>query len=112
MASKKIHSILVELDYKGSYSRFALTEDEFKDRYPETWKRFGPIREVNSDTISPLVHIWFAPCTVGNMHWDKFFSDMTWGLPQSDVDNGNAAYVDMEQFGSLKKYIQKDGVNK
>lgn len=100
--------ILVEQDYKGEYERFALTVDEFREEYPETYAAFGPFEGENSfgaDTIKPLVHIWFQSCTVGDENWTKFFSDMEMGLPQSDIDNGNLATIRLDQFGELKSYI-------
>lgn len=99
-------AILVELDYKASYSRFALTQEEFQTRFPETYYIFGPIVESNSDTLKPLVHIWFEPCCVGDDKWTTFFADMADGLPESDIKAGNLAYIDIEKFGKLRKYIE------
>ena len=70
-----VPAILVELDYKGSYQRFALTPEEFKERYPGTYAIFGPITECNSDTLKPMVHIYFSPCVVNDDKWTAFFSD-------------------------------------
>ena len=104
--------ILVEEDYKACYGRFALTEEEFKEKYPETYKSFGPITESNSDTLKPMVHIWFCPTTVGSPEWNDFFTDMTDGLPESDIENDNLAYIDLRECKSLKAnimpFIQKD----
>ena len=56
----KEKAIIVEQDYKGYYGRFALTREEFKDSYPETYEAFKDKMDVaNTDTIKPLVHIWF-----------------------------------------------------
>ena len=63
-------AILIERDYKGEYERFALTPEEFKEEFPETVaKGTWPIVESGTDTIAPLVHIWFEPCTVGDDNW-------------------------------------------
>lgn len=100
--------ILVERDYKGEYERFALTFDEFRKEYPATYAEFGPFEvacDINCVTISPLVHICFQPCTVGDEDWTKFFSDMEWGLPQSDIDSGNLATIRLDLFGKLKSHI-------
>lgn len=99
-------AILVELDYKGSYSRFALTEEEFKKEYPETFESFGPIEQADTDTIKPMVHIWFCPCKVGDEKWKRHFTDMEYGLPESDIESENLAYVDPEKMGELKKYLK------
>lgn len=101
-----IKAILVEMDYKGCYERFALTPDEFKEEFPETFEHFGPIEESNSDTIRPLVHIWFEPCMVGDGSWENFFTDMEEGLPESDIESGNLAYIDKNQMQSLNKYLE------
>lgn len=100
-----IPAILVEMDYKGYYERFALTPEEFEKEFPETFKRFAPIEVENSDTIKSLVHIWFEPCVVGDDAWECHFTDMARGLPESDIAAGNLAYVDYNQVQSLEKYI-------
>lgn len=106
MAGKAhIGAIIVEQDYKGEYERFALTPDEFKEQFPETYEAFGPINQPNSDTISPLVHIWFAPCEVGDDTWNKFFTDMASGLPESDIAIGNIATVREDFFGVLSPLL-------
>lgn len=97
--------ILVERDYKGQYERFALTPEEFENEFPDTYQNFGPIEESNTDTLRPLVHIWFAPCVVGDETWQRHFSDMEYGLPESDIEAGNLAYVREDMMQSLKKYL-------
>ena len=101
-------AILVELDYKGYYSRFALTEKEFKKEYPDTFAIFGPLKEANTDTIKPMVHIWFCPCSVGDEKWVRHFTDMSYGLSESDIEAGNLAYVDMDKMGLLKKHLMAE----
>lgn len=101
-----VPAILVEMDYKGYYERFALTPEEFKEEFPETFEHFGPIVESNSDTLKPFVHIWFEPCVVGDASWDVFFTDMEAGLPESDIESGNLAYIDHNQMQSLSKYLE------
>lgn len=103
-------AILVEMDYKASYGRFALTPDEFEKIFPDTFKTFGPIEESNSDTLKPMVHIWFAPCVVGDSTWERHFTNMEWGLPESDIDAGNSAYVDFSSMNSLLKYVPQEAV--
>lgn len=101
-----IPAILVEMDYKGYYERFALTPEEFKNEFPKTFEHFSPIEESNSDTIRPLVHIWFEPCVVGDASWERHFTDMEEGLPESDIESGNLAYIDKNQMQSLSKYLE------
>lgn len=105
-----IKAILVEMDYKGYYERFALTLEEFEKEFPETFKHFGPIEEENSDTIKSLVHIWFEPCVVGDGAWERHFTDMEWGLPESDIESGNLAYIDYNQMQSLSAYLKDTAV--
>ena len=99
-------AILVERDYKGEYERFALTPEEFEKEFPETVaKGSWPVREANTDTLAPLVHIWFEPCVVGDAAWSRHFTDMEWGLPESDVERGNVAYIREGFMQSLKKHL-------
>ena len=117
-----IKAILVEMDYKGYYERFALTPEEFEKEFPDTYKNFGPFESVvntlkkggelssfdysDSDTLRPMVHIWFCPTHVGSELWDTFFTDMEWGLSESDIESGNLAYIDKNQMQSLDKYLE------
>ena len=105
-----IKAILVEMDYKGYYERFALTPEEFEKEFPETYERFGPIEGEDSDTISSLVHIWFEPCVVGDGSWHRHFTYMACGLPESDIESGNLAYIDYNQMQSLSQYIKDTAV--
>ena len=80
-------AILIERDYKGIYERFALTPDEFIAEFPD----IANITTQGTYTISPMVHIWYSPCIVGDNMWNLFFTDMTWGLPDTDINIGNLA---------------------
>ena len=106
-ADGTIRAILVERDYKGQYERFALTPKEFQEEYPDTYKNFGPIVMAHTDTIAPLVHIWFEPTVVGSPEWNRHFTDMEWGLSQSDIESGNLAYVREDFMKSLRQYLPK-----
>lgn len=116
-----IPAILVEMDYKGNYERFALTPEEFEKKFPETFKNFGHFEGVvntlkgdelssfeycDSDTLRPMVHIWFCSTNIGSEVWENFFTDMAWGLPESDIESGNLAYIDKNQMQSLSKYLE------
>ncbi len=98
-------AILVERDYKGEYERFALTQKEFRQKFPDTYERFGPVVHADSDTLQPMVHIWFQPCTINDDEWVSFFSNMEKGLPLSDIENGNLATIRLDLFGELKEHI-------
>lgn len=103
-------AIIVELDYKGYYKRFAMTEEEFRAVFPNS--PLDDAEDGTSDTLRPLVHIWYAiDVEVGGSLWRDFFTDMAWELPESDIKNGNLAYVDFtdgwwEGELSLAKYAQ------
>ena len=102
------YAVLVEMDYKGYYKRFALTVEEFKERFPETVDALGePSEEGCSDTIKPLVHIWYMIANVNSPLWVSFFTDMTWGLPDSDIESGNLAYIDLDECESLRPLVQE-----
>lgn len=103
-------AILVERDYKGTYERYALTPEEFKNEYPDTYEKLFITGESNTDTIGPMVHIYFEPCVVGDDAWNTFFTDMTWGLPESDIASGNHAYIREDFMQSLKKHITETSI--
>ena len=99
---EKEKAIIVEQDYKGYYGRFALTREEFADSYPETYKAFlNELDFGNTDTIKPLVHIWFKEVEIDGDEWNTFFTDMEEGLPDSDIESGNTAYIDGTEFGDM-----------
>ena len=112
-------AFIVELDYKGVYSRFALTEKDFKEEYPNT--DIERIREGDTDTLRPMVHIWAEETVIGSDEWNRFFTDMDYGHPQSDIDTGNVAYIDKDECsaelidavkatisGNKEKNVKKD----
>ena len=99
---EKEKAIIVEQDYKGCYGRFALTREEFADSYPETYKAFlNELDFGNTDTIKPLVHIWFKEVEIDGDEWNKFFTDMEYQLPESDIESGNIAFIDGTEFGDM-----------
>lgn len=91
-------AVIVEMDYKGYYKRFALTWEEFIDDFG-----FTPGQE-ESATLRPLVHIWYEEVQIGEEEWNRFFSDMAYGLPESDIENGNLAYIDFNEMHSKDLY--------
>lgn len=104
--SGKEKAFIVQLDYKGNYSRFALTEEDFKKEYPET--DIERLREGDTDTLRPMVHIWATETTVLSDEWYSFFGDMTKDLPQSDIDNDNIAYIDYDSCSDvLKAFVER-----
>lgn len=91
MALKK-KALMVELDYKGEYIRYALTKKDFKERFPEV--NVDLIAKGDSTTIRPLVHLWAKETNIGSREWMKFFTDMFYGLCDGDIKTGNRAYID------------------
>lgn len=103
---ENIKAVLVEEDYKGSYKRYALTLDEFNERFPETVTVRGkPTEESCTDTIKPFVHIWYILAAIDSNMWKIFFTDMFWGLPEGDIKSNNKAYIDIDECNSLKEYV-------
>ena len=102
-------AVIIEIDYKGSYERFALTPGEFsevfKDYIPEGISE--PTREGSTFTLRPLVHAWYMLTEVGGVNWNEFFSERACGLPESDVRSGNIARVSFDDTLSLKEDIEK-----
>lgn len=100
-------AILIEEDYKGSYERYALTPEEFNNEFAPCLAEGMPHPSVEGEswTLRPLVHMWYEETTIGSESWNNFFTDMEFGLPESDIENGNLAYI-REDF-SLKQYLPK-----
>lgn len=96
-------AIIVELDYKGYYVRYTLTREDFVRTFPDSP---APTSDSESDTIRPLVHIWYVETEINSPQWKAFFTDMEDGLPESDIESGNLAYVDLDRCSeSLRAYI-------
>lgn len=104
-----IEAVIIERNYKGSHERYALTVDEFKERYGY-YLQEGMAMPKDGDfeayTLAPMVHIGYTLTTVGSSLWNTFFSDMSYGLTEGDIEEGNLAYVRESFFMSLKKYIK------
>lgn len=99
-------AVIIELDYKGSYSRFALTQDEFDQLYRKERPDIdAPTTGGDSYTCRPLVHIWYCLTEIGGNEWNSFFTDMLWGLPQGDIETDNRAEIDLDECLSLKETI-------
>ena len=105
---ESIPAILIERDYKGIYERFALTPEEFKQEYGDVLEGMDATTVPNSDTIAPLIHVWYQQCMVGDRTWSKFFTDMTWGLPTIDTDAGNIAGIRSDMMKSLLSYLPEE----
>ena len=102
-------AVIIEIDYKGSYERFALTPDEFS----EVFKKYilkgmsVPAHEGSTFTLRPLVHAWYMLTEVGSVNWNEFFTEMACGLPESDAHSGNYAYISLDDTLSLKEDVEK-----
>jgi hypothetical protein len=96
VGNANISAILVERDCYGRYERFALTPEEFGKMFP------GAAEGFKGTTLKPSVHIYFEPCAVGDEAWNKFFTDMKWGLCEEDIEAGNTAMIRADFFGELR----------
>lgn len=96
-------AIIIELDYKGYYGRYAYTQDEWDDICRDLVP--APTTVGDSCTLRPLVHLWYKLVEIGGKEWTNFFTDMSYQLPDSDIANGNFAYIDFDECLSLKDTI-------
>ena len=93
---------LVELNDKGTYKRFALTCAKFREMYPELIEKD---KENGDETISPMVHIWYAKAHVGDESWNTFFTDMSAGLSNAEIEDGNLARIEASLMEELVAYL-------
>lgn len=101
-------AVIIECDYKGSYYRYALTQKEFREEYTDIRSDIPePDEDAQSFTTRPMVHIWYKLCGIYSDEFTTFFTDMTWGLCQSDIDNGNLAVVNLEECKSLRTRVSE-----
>lgn len=98
--------IIIERDYKGSYERYALTPSEFHNKYGSLPNIEYPTGTFQSYTIKPMVHISYRMAFIGGEEWNKFFGDMTYGLPDYDIEHGNKAYIRSDLMESLVGFCQ------
>lgn len=99
--------VIIERDYKGEYERFALTLDDYNIFASDII-----LQEPNtigcSCTIRPMVHLWYQLTEIGSKEWNLFFSDMAWGLAESDIEKGNLATIREDATSiSLLEYLPK-----
>ena len=99
--------VIIELDCKGSYSRYALTIQEFNEEFEEHLKKDmpGPIDQGSSYTLRPLVHMWYMIAEKNDHFWEKFFTDMEFGLSKNDIKEVNIAHIDFKKLKSLKDAV-------
>lgn len=105
-----MQAIIIEEDYKGSYKRFALTKEEFLNAYGRDIFENNmqpPSESGQSHTLKPMVHIWYKTVDVGDSDWMAFFTDMTWGLSETDEENNEQAYIDYDACQSLRECISR-----
>lgn len=107
LALAKEPVVIVELDCKASYNRYALTLQEFYEEFETRLKEDmpAPSEQAGSYTLRPMVHMWYKLVGIGNSYWKKFFTDMEDGLPEGDIQNGNLAHIDFENLRSLKEAV-------
>ena len=88
-------AVLCELDNKAYYERYALTPEEFSNMFADRIAKGMPLPRDKGDswTLRPMVHIWYRTAEVNSPDWETFFTDMADGIPDSDIECGNLAYV-------------------
>lgn len=104
-------AVICEINSNGYYSRFALTTNEFMNEYEEYLLRANYPREEWSSFYfnRPDVSIDYMLVDMPSKDWERFFTDMYWGLPESDQPefNDNPAYIDLDSCKSLRKHVAK-----
>lgn len=103
------YAVLIEQDYKGCYERYALTLEEFRNDFERFLDDMLPPTntEGNIYTIRPGVHLWYKQTTIGSPEWDEFFTDLSSGLPDSDINDTNLAHVEYEYMNELIGEVRK-----
>lgn len=98
-------AVIIEENYKGYYKRYALTPDEFYSEFENRLKEDMPYPdEVPMNyTLRPMVHLWYKKTQIASNEWNNFFTNMAWGLSDSDIEDGNLAYIAENEFISLKE---------
>lgn len=94
--------VIVELNNKGYFSRFAITREEFKKKYP---KAIEPKEEWKDYQIRPMVFLDYRMVRIGDAIWNTFFTDLFWGLSESDIESGNLATIDEELMTELLQFL-------
>lgn len=107
LALAKEPVVIIELDYKASYNRYALTLQEFYEEFENRLEEDmpGPSEQSTSYTLRPMIHVWYELVEVGSPHWEKFFTDMEDGLPEGDIQKGNLAHIGFEDLRSLADVV-------
>lgn len=109
---ENIPAVLIELDYKGYFQRYALTPEEFQKEFAERLAGDMPApvgADAETYTLRPMVHIWYCNATVGDDLWNTFFTDMEWGLSEGDISSDNLAYIEHSEMKSLAQYLPLKG---
>lgn len=108
MTGKGITVVLVEIDYKGDFKRYALTQEEFQQEFEKRLEEMpAPDMKGQTFTFRPMVHIWYQQTEIGSELWNTFFTDMEFGMSKGDIENGNLAYVEMDSMLSLRKFLKQ-----
>ena len=109
MTGKGITAVLVEMDYKGSFGRYALTQEEFQKEFGERLTEDMPAPDMEGQTFTfrPMVHAWYQMAEIGSEQWNTFFTDMEWGMSEGDIESGNLAYIDENSMKSLGVYLKQ-----
>lgn len=101
------YAVIIEKDYKGTYSRYALTAEEFEHKYQNFDNNIpAPTIKGIGYTTRPLVHMWYQLVKTDSELWTQFFTNMFWGLPESDIENNNPAYVALDECILLRPAVE------
>lgn len=105
--NNNIPAVLIEINKKGYFQRYALTPEEFRETFGERLEKGMPKSHTEWQTyeLRPMVHMWYRDAAVGDGLWNTFFSDMEYGLSEGDIKSGNLAYIEHSEMKSLSPYV-------
>lgn len=100
-------AVLMERDYKGCIERFALTPLEFEKEYASARPDMPKPQDGGCAwCIRPMVYLWYALTDIGSQMWNTFFTDMTWGQTEGDIESGNLPSLAPHLAESLRGEIE------
>lgn len=104
---QELPAVLIEVDRKGYFQRYALTPKEFHETFAERLQNGMPKSQDKWQNyeLRPMVHMWYCEASVGDDLWNTFFTDMEYGLSEGDIESGNLAYIERNEMQSLSQYL-------
>ena len=103
---KNMPVVIIERDYKGEFERFALTGVEFFLKYGNEYADMPePNDTYQSYTLKPMVHVCYRLTTINSAEWNRFFTDMQYGLSESDIANRVKAHIRLDLMDNMIPFL-------